>query len=143
MIPNLMARLARLEGQAAVPPVLANAFTPGIRLLCLLLAVHAGGLQPHEAIAEGTARALGYNQVREMRAAMQAEGTAFIEWNSRHSVAVTLLLNERSGGASAGMDRNEAAIRSLIADMPEEFRAHSRIADAETAIRLATEWLSL
>lgn len=43
MTPNLMARLARLEGQPTPPPVLANALTPGIRLLWLLMAVHAGG----------------------------------------------------------------------------------------------------
>lgn len=143
MTPNLMARLARLEGQTAPPPALANAFTPGIRLLWLLLAVHAGGLQSHEAIAEGTARALGYDQATAMRAAMQSEGTAFIEWNSRHSVAVAALLNERGGGVSAGMGNNETAIRSLVSDMPEEFRSAPRIDDAEGAIRLAAEWVSL
>ena len=143
MTPSLMTRLAQLEGQAVPPPAVANAFTPGIRLLWLLLGVHVGGLGAKQSIAEGVAQALGYEHVREMQSAMRADGTAFIEWNSRHSEAVTLLLNGRRGGASAGMDRNEAAIRSLIADMPEAFQAYPYIADAETEIRLATEWVSL
>jgi hypothetical protein len=45
--------------------------------------------------------------------------------------------------AEAGMDRNEAAIRSLVADMPEEFRSSSAIADTEATIGLAAEWVSL
>ena len=143
MTPNLMTRLARLEGQAPPPPALATPFTPGIRLLWLLLAVHVGGLGGKQSIAEGVAQALDYEHVRDMQAAMRAEGVAFIDWNSRHSEAVTLLLNGRGGGASAGMERNEAAIRSLIADMPEAFQAYPYIADAEPAIRLATEWVSL
>ncbi|MGU3661804.1 hypothetical protein [Methylobacterium fujisawaense] len=74
---------------------------------------------------------------------MQAEGTAFIEWNSRHSMAVVLLLKERSGGVSAGVDRNEAAIRSLVMDTPEELRSSFAVADTEAAIRIAAEWVSL
>ncbi|TXN71456.1 hypothetical protein [Methylobacterium sp. WL6] len=143
MTSNLMTRLTRLEGQAVPPPAMANPLNPGIRLLLLLLAVHAGGLGPRQSIAEGVARALGYEHVREMRAAMQAEGTALTEWNCRHREAVTLLLSQRNGGPVAGMDRNETAIRSLIADMPEAFQAYPYLVDAEPAIILATEWVSL
>ncbi|SDO52337.1 hypothetical protein SAMN05216360_12546 [Methylobacterium phyllostachyos] len=143
MTPNLIARLARLEGQQPPPAALASEFTPGIRLLWLLLAVHAGDLQPHEAIAEGTARALGYERAGEMRSAMQADGSAHADWNARHSVAITLLLVERGGGAAAGMDSNEAAIRSLVSEMPADFLTRLGIADVDRAIRLATEWVSL
>ncbi|TXN40684.1 hypothetical protein FV232_27170 [Methylobacterium sp. WL30] len=143
MTPNLMTRLTRLEGQAVPPPAAANTFTPGIRLLLLLLAVHTGSLRPKQSIAEGVARALGYQHVREMWAAMQADGTALIEWNCRHREAVTLLLRQRNGGPSAGMDHNEVAIQSLIADMPEAFQAYPYLVDAEPAISLATEWVSL
>ncbi|MCJ2111199.1 hypothetical protein MKK64_08345 [Methylobacterium sp. E-025] len=143
MTSNLMTRLTRLEGQAVLPPAMANPLNPGIRLLLLLLAVHAGGLGAKQSIAEGVARALGYGHVKETRAAMQAEGAAFIGWNSRHREAVTLLLSQRNGGPATGMDRNEVAIRSLIADMPEAFQAYPYLVDAEPAIILATEWVSL
>ncbi|MCJ2113243.1 hypothetical protein MKK64_18855 [Methylobacterium sp. E-025] len=135
--------MTRLEGQAVPSPAMANPLNPGIRLLLLLVAVHVGDLGPKQSIAEGVARALGYEHVRETRAAMRAEGAAFIEWNYRHREAVTVLLSQRNGGPAAGMDRNEAAIRSLIADMPEAFQAYTYLVDAESAIVLATEWVSL
>lgn len=139
---NLTTRLAKLEAQQAPPPALENCFTPGIRLLSLLLAVHVGGLQPHEAIAEGTARALGYDRAAEMRAAMQAAGTAGFDWGSRHGDAAERLLATRRTGPAEGAT-NEAAIRSLIAGLPEGFRAYPSLAAAEPAIDLATTWVSL
>ena len=143
MIANFAARLARLEAQRTPPAGLETTFTPGIRLLWLLLAVHAGELQPHEAIAEGTARALGYERAGELRAAMRAEGTASLEWGSRHTAAITALLVPRGGGISAGIAANETAVRSLLADVPAELRSRMTLADDEDAIHIAAEWLSL
>ncbi len=54
-----------------------------------------------------------------------------------------LLLVERVGGTSAGVDSNEAAIRLLVSDMPADFLTRFGIADVDRAIRLATEWVSL
>lgn len=139
---NLTSRLAKLEAQQAPPVALENCFTPGIRLLSLLLAVHLGGLQDHEAIAEGTARALGYGRVAEMRAAMQAEGTAVFDWGSRHGAAVEQMLATRRSGPATG-ETNEAAIRSLVSGLPEGFRSYFIDTDSEKAIDLAAEWVSL
>jgi hypothetical protein len=143
MTTKLMDRIARLEAQQAPPTVVEISYTPGIRLLWLLLAVHVGDLQPHEAISEGVARALGYAKAGEMRAAMQAGGTDFIDWRSRHSVALTMLVSAQGSGAAAGMTSNEAVIRSLVSSVPEKFQSYSSIADAEEAIQLVTEWASL
>lgn len=143
MTVNLAARLARLEAQRTPPAALETTFMPGIRLLWLLLAVHAGELQPHEAIAEGTARALGYERAGELRVAMRAEGTASLEWGTRHTAAIMALLVPRGGGISAGMAANETAIRSLLTDVPVELQARMALADAEEAIQIATEWVSL
>ena len=142
MTPNLSSRLARLEAQHAAPSVIEISYSPGIRLLWLLLAVHAGDVQSHESLAEGVARACGYGRVAEMRAAMQAEGTAFIQWNTRHSIAVEAMLAPRRTGSSTG-DTNEAAIRSLVAALPEEFRSYPTMNIADEAIRHAAEWVSL
>lgn len=142
MTAKLMDRIARLEAQQAPPPVADISYSPGIRLLWLLLAVHAGGLQGHEAIAEGVARACGYGRAGEMRAAMKAGGTDFIEWNSRYGAAVELLLATRRIGPSTG-DTNEAAIRALVAEVPEEFHSYPTMDIAEEAIRHAAEWVSL
>ncbi|MCJ2120086.1 hypothetical protein MKK65_26525 [Methylobacterium sp. J-001] len=143
MTTKLMDRIARLEAQQAPPTVAEISYTPGIRLLWLLLAVHVGDLQPHEAVSEGVARSLGYAKAGEMRAAMQAGGTAFIEWRSRHTVALTMLINAHGGGAAAGVTSNEEVIRSLVSSVPEKFQSYPSIADAEEAIRLVTEWVSL
>lgn len=143
MVVNLAARLARLEAQRTPHAALETTFKPGIRLLWLLLAVHAGELQPHEAVAEGTARALGYERAGELRAAMRAEGTASLEWGSRHTNAIMALLVPRGGGISAGMAANEAAIRFLLSDVPADLRSRMALADAEEAIQVATEWVSL
>lgn len=139
---NLTTRLARLEAQQAPPAVIEISHSPGIRLLWLLLAVHAGGLQPREAVAEGVARAVGYDRAAEMRAAMQAEGTAFIEWNTRHGMAIDSLLATRRNGL-ATEEANEVAIRSLVADLPEVFRSSPIMNITDEAIRHAAEWVSL
>lgn len=139
---NLTTRLARLEAQQAPPAVIEISHSPGIRLLWLLLAVHAGDLQPRETVAQGVARALGYGSAAEMRATMRAEGTAFIEWNARHGTAVDLLLATRRNGP-AMEEANEAAIRSLVADLPEEFRSGPIVDITDEAIRYAAEWVSL
>lgn len=143
MIVNLAARIARLEAQRIPSAIPETPFTPGIRLLWLILAVHAGDLREHEAVAEGTARALGYERAGELRAAMRAEGTASLEWGSRHGNAITSLLSANGGGLSAGMPANEAAIRALLSDVPAELRSRMNLGDAEDAIRAATEWVSL
>lgn len=140
---DLDKRLARLEADRAPPAVLETSFTPSIRLLCLLVGVHAGNLQPHEAVAEGTARALGYGTGRELRAAMTAERTAFLGWGSQHGEAVEQLLAKHGGGSCAGMERNEAAIRALLSDLPEAFQNHHSVVDMDAAVRLAAEWVSL
>lgn len=143
MIVNLAARIARLEAKRTPPEIPETTFTPGIRLLWLLLAVHAGNLQQQEAIAEGTARALAYDRAGDLRAAMRAEGTASLEWGSRHTAAITALLVPQGGGISAGIPANEAAIRSLLRDVPTELRSRMSLGDAETAILVAAEWVSL
>jgi hypothetical protein len=66
MTAKLLDRIARLEAQQAPPVVIETTITLGIRLLWLLLAVHAGDLQSHESISEGAARALGYQPVSRL-----------------------------------------------------------------------------
>ena len=143
MTASLMSRLVRLEGRQAPPVEVETSFGPAIRLLWLLLAVHAGGLQPHEAIAEGVARALGYATARELRAAMTADRTAFIGWNRQHSEAIDRLLATQGGGLQADGTRNEAAVRALLTSLPEAFHDHHTAADAEATIKAAVEWICI
>ena len=139
---NLASRLAWLEAQHVAPTAAEISYSPGTRLLWLLLAAHAGDVQPHEAMAEGVARACGYGRAAEMRAAMKADRTAFIEWNTRHGAAVELLLATRRNGSATG-ETNEAAIRSLVSDLPERLRSYPTMDTADEAIRHAAEWVSL
>lgn len=142
MTTNLLSRIVRLEDRQAPPTVVEIELSPGVRLLHLLLAVHAGDLQPHEAVAEGVARATDYGTAAEMHATMRAEGTAFIEWNSRIGTAIEALLATRRSGRSVG-EANEAAIRALIADLPEAFRSHPAVDNDDHAIERANTWVSL
>lgn len=77
---KLIDRLISLEQHAE----LAHASYARAPLWALLIvALELGDLQPHEAVAEGYARALGYDTLRAFRA-----GLAAGEVGDRHAVAV-------------------------------------------------------
>ena len=141
MISNLSTRIARLEAAQAPPIALETSFSPALRLLRLLLAVHLGDLRVGEPVAAGEARALGYGTAAEMNAAMMTTGAAVIGWGSKHNTVVMEMLAQRGGGPGADMAANRIAIDALLAGLPETFAEHP---DADPdQIDAATEWVSL
>ena len=81
---KLAARVAALEKAVAV---LSGPAEPPPLWLLTLMAIELGRLLPHEAIAEGYARAIGYADLRSFR-----QGIAAGEVSGRHRSAVINLL---------------------------------------------------
>lgn len=136
MIVNLAARLARLEAEQAPRRVLETSFSPALRLLRLLIAVHLGDLQPHEPVAAGVAKALGYGSALEMRAVLTAKGENILDWSNRHNHAVKRMLV-----GAEGIPQARAALLRLFEDLPAWARSHSFATSPD--FDTAAEWVSL
>ncbi len=136
MSPSLEGRLARLEAEQTPKRVLETSFSPALRLLRLLIAVHLGDLQPHEPVAAGVAKALGYGSALEMRAALMAKGESTLDWGDRHNEAVKRML----AGAD-GIPQARVALLRLFEEMPAWARSHSFAAEPD--FNAAAEWASL
>lgn len=136
MSPSLEGRLARLEAEQAPKRVLETSFSPALRLLRLLISVHLGDLQPHEPVAAGFAKALGYGSVSEMRATLMVKGESTLDWGNRHSEAVKRML-----AGAEGIPQSRAALLRLFEDLPAWARFHSFAAEPD--FDTAAEWVSL
>ena len=141
MTSNLLARLTRLEAAQAVPTVLETSYSPALRLLRLLLAIHLGDLHPSEVVVAGEARALGYETAAEMHAAMTANRTSIIGWGSGHNTAVARMLAPLDGGAGADMTANRDALTALLTTLPVAFADHPDASPEH--LNAAVEWVSL
>ena len=133
---SLEGRLARLEAEQTPKRVLETSFSPALRLLRLLIAVHLGDLQPHEPVAAGVAKALGYSSALEMRSVLMAKGESTLDWGNRHNDAVKWML----AGAD-GIPQVRAALLRLFEELPAWAKSHSFASEPDFAT--AAEWVSL
>lgn len=136
MSSSLEGRLARLEAEQTPKRVLETSFSPALQLLRLLIAVHLGDLQPHEPVAAGVAKALGYGSALEMRTALMEKGESTLDWSTRHNDAVKRML--------AGAERipqARAALLRLFEELPAWARSHSFAAEPD--FDTAAEWVCL
>lgn len=133
---NLKGRLVRLEAEQAPRAALETSFSPALRMLRLLIAVHLGDLQPHEPVAAGVAKALGYGSALEMRMALTAKGESTLDWSHRHNEAV-----ERMLAGAQGIPQSRAVLVRLFDELPPWARAHSFAAAPD--LDTAAEWVSL
>lgn len=133
---NLEGRLARLEAAQTPRAALETSFSPALRLLRLLMAVHLGDLQSHEPVAAGVAKALGYDSALEMRSALAAKGESTLDWGERHNEAVKRML-----AGSEGIPQARVALLRLFEEMPTWARSHSFAAAPD--FEMAAEWVSL
>ena len=136
MSPSLEGRLARLEAQQTPERALEISFSPALRLLRLLIAVHLGDLQPHEPVAAGVAKALGYGSALEMRTALMEQGESTLDWSNRYNDAAKRML----AGAD-GMPQARAVLLRLFEELPAWTRSHSFAAEPD--FDTAAEWVSL
>lgn len=136
MISNLNARLTRLEADRVPSVALETSFSPALRMLRLLIAVHLGDMQRHEPVAAGLVRVLGYGTVIEMRSAMQANRETVLDWGNRHTDAAKRLI-----GDATGITESRAELARLFEDLPAWARAHSFAVDPD--LDTAAEWVSL
>lgn len=136
MSPSLEGRLARLEAKRTPGRVPETSFSPTLQLLHLLIAVHLGDLQPHEPVAAGVAKALGYGSALEMRATLTAKGESTLDWSNRHNHAVKRMLADVEEIPQA-----RAALLLLFEDLPAWARSHSFAAEPD--FDTAAEWVSL
>jgi hypothetical protein len=133
---DIARRLARLEADQTPKRILDTSFSPALRLLRLLIAVHLGNLQSHEPVAAGVAKALGYGNPLEMRAALMAKGEITLDWSNRHNEAV-----KRMFAGAEGIPQARAALLRLFEDLPAWAHTHSFAADPD--FDTAAEWVSL
>lgn len=136
MSPSLEGRLARLEAERTPKRALETSFSPALRLLRLLIAVHLGNLQPHEPVAAGVAKALGYGSALELRTALMEKGESTLDWSNRHNDAAKRML----AGAD-GIPQARAALLRLFEELPAWARSHSFAAEPDFVT--AAEWVSL
>ena len=127
---NLEGRLARLEAEQAPRATLETSFSPALRLLRLLMAVHLGGLQSHEPVTAGVAKALCFDSALEMRSALMAKGESTLDWGDRHNEAV-----KRMMVGADGIPQARAALLRLFEELPAWAKSHSFAAapDFDTA----------
>ena len=114
-------RLGRLETEnnQQSDPTPFGPFSPA-RFQSAILATWRGDLQPHEALAEGHARALQYASLQAYKADLIQDPTA---WTERHNQAWHALCREH--GFDPNTDDRIAATRfvdSLLARVPQQVR---------------------
>lgn len=119
-------RLDRLEGAVTARPG-PGPGSPLMALLTVLLAVHCGdAASPKTAVAQGMARALGYDGPLDLRAALTAgsESLATADLNERWREAMTRLLALKGVSPDCDGETFAAAIEALYLEMPAYFQHH-------------------